>query len=745
VWELPVRIAHWLIFLAIVVLAVTGLYIHRPFLLPLGRTSFLMGDVRFIHLVSGFVLIGALAFRIYWFFKGNFWSKWYAYVPIHKQQWAGIGRMIEFYAFLRFTPGSRAGHNPLAALSYVVIYTLMLVEILTGLAMYSQLLGNPVLSEAIGWLPLLVGMSYLRLIHYFLLFVFAAFVIFHVYLCVLISIKEENGLLDSIFSGWKFVPAGELRHELSEIPEAKKFLKRHELLPAHAKGERGGAAPKPRPGPGPIALYRNWISYAGTGIAAIGAAVFVILTAYHTIGGGAIEQPYGDLVIFFVPPMFALAGIAVVLVGMWVQWLRWRWNKPLQFARYPKWDLNLPAERKALLVVAIAAVILCLPAIYGTAQAYLYTDAVSFCGQVCHSMTPEFTTYKFSPHANVPCAECHVGAGAQGYVVSKVRGMVELAETIQDDFPRPIPVPVVSLRPIRANCERCHWPAKFYGTHEVRRVHYMSDEQSTPWEIDMLVRIGGGLPGRPSRMGIHWHVASKVEYAATDAERQDIPWVRAVDPVTGIAKVYTSKANPPAAPPSGEIRAMDCVDCHNRPTHVLTAPDRSADEALYDGRLDASLPFIKQQSVAALVANYASRDAAAKGIEAALRGYYQKNYPQAYAAKQEAILNAVRTLRDIHDASFFPAMKVQWSTYPTNDTHFYSVGCSRCHDGQHKSVDGSLIRSDCGTCHTILRQGPPGKLQSAQGLEGLPFTHPMDIGTTWAEQSCTTCHSGGPM
>ena len=197
--------------------------------------------------------------------------------------------------------------------------------------------------------------------------------------------------------------------------------------------------------------------------------------------------------------------------------------------------------------------------------------------------------------------------------------------------------------------------------------------------------------------------------------------------------------------PAEKIRAMDCVDCHNRPTHVLTAPDRSADEALYDGRLDASLPFIKQQSVAALVANYASRDAAAKGIEAELRGYYQKNYPPVYAAKQKAILNAVRTLRDIHDASFFPAMKVQWSTYPTNDTHFYSVGCSRCHDGQHKSVDGSLIRSDCGTCHTILRQGPPDKLQSAQGLEGLPFTHPVDIGTTWAEQSCTTCHSGGPM
>ena len=141
--------------------------------------------------------------------------------------------------------------------------------------------------------------------------------------------------------------------------------------------------------------------------------------------------------------MFVIVGVVVVLIGMYFQWIRWRMHKPLSFARYPKWDLNLAAERKALLAVAIGAAIISVPAIYGGEQAYVYTDAVSFCGASCHSMTPEYITYQRSPHAHVACAQCHVGPGNTGYILSKMRGMMELVETIQNDYPRPIPVPVI--------------------------------------------------------------------------------------------------------------------------------------------------------------------------------------------------------------------------------------------------------------------------------------------------------------
>jgi Ni/Fe-hydrogenase b-type cytochrome subunit len=746
VWELPVRIAHWLIFFAFVSLASTGLFMHHPFLPPSGQAPFLMATARFIHVVSGFVLIGAFAFRVYWSFKGNFWARWRAYVPIHREQWSGMGSMLEFYSFLRFEPGHRVGHNPLAALTYFVMYLLMLVEILTGLALYSRVLGNPVLTQFIGWLPQLIDAQYLREIHYFLMWVFFSFVIFHVYLSVLISIEEENGLLDSIFSGWKFIPAGELRHEVAAIPEARHFVKRHQLLPRAAPGEKPAGGPaKTRPGPGPVALYRNWISFAGTGIAFVGLLVFVVLTAYHTIGGGALTEPYGDLVIFFGPPMLVIAGVAVVLVGMYVQWLRWRRRKPLSFARYPKWDLNIARERKALLVVAIGAAILSVPAVYGGYQAYLYTDAVPFCGAVCHSMTPEYATYGRSPHARVDCAQCHVGPGATGYIESKMRGMVELVETIQDSFPRPIPVPVVALRPIRGNCEKCHWPANFFGARLERRVHYLSDEGNTRWEIDMLVLVGGGAPVGSSPMGIHWHVAGKVEYIAADAERQNIIWVRAVDPATGQANVYTSQPQATTAAPAGEVRTMDCVDCHNRPSHILEAPDRSVEVGLDGGRLDGSLPFLKQQGIAALTASYGDSEQALRGIDSALRGYYQKTYPQVYTSKRQAIDAAIVYLQDTYKRYFFPAMKVRWDTYYMNEGHFQFPGCFRCHDGQHKSVDGKAIRSGCGDCHRILQQGKTGNMQFAKGPDGLTFEHPVDNGGAWAQTPCNSCHTGGAM
>lgn len=744
VWEKPVRVAHWLIVFAIAILSFTGLYIHRPFLITSGQTPYLMATMRFVHVVSGFVLIGAFALRVYWFFKGNFWSRWSSYIPIHREQWTGMGSMLEFYLFMRFTPGHRVGHNPLAALTYFIVYLLILVEIVIGLVLYSRVLGNAVLNQVIGWIPQLINLQYLREIHFFLMFVFFAFIIFHVYLSVLVSLEEENGLLDSIFSGWKFVPAGELREEIVSIPEARRFARRHALLPRGTpEEERAGKPARPRPGPGPAALYRNWISYAGTAIAAVGLLVFVVLLAYHTIGGGALAQPYGDLVIFFVPPIFVIAGVVIVLAGMYIQWVRWRMYEPLSFARYPRWDLNVARDRKALLAAALGAAVLSVPAIYGGFQAYLYTDAVSFCGALCHSMAPEYLTYQRSPHARVTCAECHVGPGATGYIASKIRGVAELVETVQDNYPRPIPVPVVSLRPIRGNCEKCHWPENFVGARHLRHVHYLNDEPNTAWVIDLLVLVGGGPPDEPAKMGIHWHTASTVEYVATDPERQKIPWVRAVDPRTGVATVYTSEAQRSNTAPAGEIRTMDCVDCHNRPSHIMQAPDRSVDLGLQNGVIDASLPFISQQGVAALTAAYASRGQGLRGIEEFVRDYYQRNYPQIYASKQQSIRAAIVYLQNTYDRFFFPSMKVRWDTYYMNDGHFHFPGCSRCHDGQHKSVDGKTIGSDCGDCHKILQQGKPGQLKFASGPEGLGFEHPVDIGDAWAQQACSSCHTGG--
>jgi Ni/Fe-hydrogenase 1 B-type cytochrome subunit len=213
VWELPVRVSHWFIFLPVVVLSFTGYYMHNPFIVGNGSTAFMMGTVRFIHLVAGFVFIAAFLLRLYWFFVGNNWSNWRAFVPLHRRQWRGMGGMVAYYSFLRKDLLHHVGHNALAAVTYLVMFVLMFLEILTGLALYSQVRASAVLNAIIGWLPRLIDIQNLRLIHFCIMFSFFIFVIHHVYSAVLVSWEERNGLIESIFTGYKFVPSDELEED----------------------------------------------------------------------------------------------------------------------------------------------------------------------------------------------------------------------------------------------------------------------------------------------------------------------------------------------------------------------------------------------------------------------------------------------------------------------------------------------------------------------------------------------------
>ena len=219
VWELPVRVSHWFIVLSAAVLAFTGYYMHNPFITVRARTAYVMGTMRYIHLLAASVFISAFLLRIYWFFVGNEWSNWRAFVPIRRQQWQGMGRMVAYYSFLRNNLTHSVGHNALAAVTYMVMFTLMFVEILTGLALYSYTVSNRVLTFFIGWLPRLIDISSLRLAHFLIMFAFFVFVIHHVYSAVLVSWEERNGLIESIFTGYKFVPEAELEESKAAKPE----------------------------------------------------------------------------------------------------------------------------------------------------------------------------------------------------------------------------------------------------------------------------------------------------------------------------------------------------------------------------------------------------------------------------------------------------------------------------------------------------------------------------------------------
>jgi hypothetical protein len=188
-------------------------------------------------------------------------------------------------------------------------------------------------------------------------------------------------------------------------------------------------------------------------------------------------------------------------------------------------------------------------------------------------------------------------------------------------------------------------------------------------------------------------------------------------------------------------RKMDCVDCHNRPSHIYVPPDRAVNESFVSGRLDPSLPYLKQQSVDALTKPYNSTSEAVSSIASSIDEYYRTNHPGVYEQKRESIKAAVAELQRIFQTYFFPEMKVDWQTHPDNIGHYYFQGCFRCHDGQHTSPAGKVIRADCNICHTVLDQTEGGQ---ALKVENGEFVHPVNLGDMTG-MNCTDCHTGKGM
>jgi Ni/Fe-hydrogenase 1 B-type cytochrome subunit len=259
VWEMPIRITHWIIFLSILVLGFTGYYLYNPFIISRGSSVFLMATMRFVHEVTAFVFIAAVLVRFYWFFKGNRWAHWRSFVPLEQWWRHGFWKQLKYYLFLNKDPESEVGHNPLAAATYLVVYFLMVVEIFTGLALLDYVggLGHGALALWFGWVTSLINIQYVRETHFLLMFAFLAFMIHHVYSAVLIGIEERSGLLGGIFSGYKFYPAAFVATDPTRRPH-------EERVPATPAGRshklRAGRGLKPSekapadtspPSPGP--------------------------------------------------------------------------------------------------------------------------------------------------------------------------------------------------------------------------------------------------------------------------------------------------------------------------------------------------------------------------------------------------------------------------------------------------------------------------------------------------------------
>ncbi len=493
------------------------------------------------------------------------------------------------------------------------------------------------------------------------------------------------------------------------------------------------------------ASAQNWISLVGATIALISLFMIIFLftvTLFREQGG-----TYLGLVTYILLPVFLVIGLLLIPVGMIIKVRRERKAHHKMEAGWPRIDLNNAQHRHAFFIFTIGTTIFLFLSAIGSYEAFHYTESTQFCGTLCHSvMNPEYTAYQNSPHAQVACVSCHVGPGAGWYVRSKLSGLYQVYAVATNVYPRPIPTPIDNLRPAREVCEQCHWPQKFYARKLRFETHYLADEGNSRWDYELIMKIGAKHPSQGLKEGIHWHINPKVrvEYIATDEGRQDIAWVKYVNLETGEEKVFQDENNPldKAQMDTLETRTMDCIDCHNRPSHRYRPPTLFLNSAMTAGKVPPGLPDIKSVALELCDQEYSTMDSAKLAIENKIHTYYQKNYPEIARDSSQKIAQAIAGVQEAFSTNIFPEMKVRWSAYPDNIGHLEYKGCFRCHNNTHADEQGNYIRNDCNLCHYITAQGSPDSMQVAEFGQALEFKHPVDIYGAWQEMACSECHTG---
>jgi hypothetical protein len=220
-----------------------------------------------------------------------------------------------------------------------------------------------------------------------------------------------------------------------------------------------------------------------------------------------------------------------------------------------------------------------------------------------------------------------------------------------------------------------------------------------------------------------------------------IPWVKVKSKKEGTETIYKSSevSVRDSLLRSGMMRRMDCIDCHNRPSHIYNPPMRSVNHLMSIGRIDPDLPYIKSLSVQVLEKNYNSKEEALSNISYFLKDFYRSNYAGISSEKKDKINNAIKEIQGIYLRNYFPYMRVSWRKFPEQIGHMYAPGCFRCHDGKHVSEEGKVISKDCNVCHTLLAQEFENK-ETEFSLKGVEYKHPVEIGRAWEEIGCSSCH-----
>jgi hypothetical protein len=458
-----------------------------------------------------------------------------------------------------------------------------------------------------------------------------------------------------------------------------------------------------------VRAYRNFLNgiavtrFGKLGVALTTASFFSFLFMELARLTGAITNSYIGLITYLLFPSIFMFGLFCIPVG-WIRYRRMR-GKSTRELLTDQFDsesitAHVMGAKLFKTVISLSVVNILFIGVVSL-RAIHFMDSSEFCGLACHEvMSPEWATYQNSPHARVACVECHVGEGADAVISAKLNGVRQMFLAATGTFNRPIPTPVHQLRPARDTCEKCHWPEKFYGMRVKSIVSHMDDEESTPLYTTLGLKVDSG----DGYSGIHWHISeeNEVRYATLDEERRQMAWVD-VKQADGTFDRYWNESIERDSMTTVFERTLDCVDCHNRATHVYERPDRAIDDRIRANKIDRALPYIKREALAALTVQYDDKAVGLESIAAHLQNFYRENYPDVLTDQSDELAVSIESVQAIYERNIYPNMNIEWGTYSTLIGHQnMEDGCMRCHTPNLMNEEGDYISDDCMNCHALM-------------------------------------------
>ncbi len=436
------------------------------------------------------------------------------------------------------------------------------------------------------------------------------------------------------------------------------------------------------------------------------------------------HNPYLGIVAYMILPGGLVFGLAIIPLGIWLKMRKYGTPFDPSTVETMRAEGVISRPGRILSVVLVLTLVnLLLFSLLGY-RGFHYMESTAFCGQLCHEvMIPEFTAYQDSPHSEVECVQCHIGPGADWFVRSKLSGARQVFAVLLDTYHKPIQTPIENLRPAREVCNVCHRPEMFHGDLIRELRHFKPDKQNTPTYTVLNMRVGGIGP-RAEASGIHWHISrdEQLYYYATDRKRENIVRIEQRGPDGEVHQVWQLDPMPADVESrlaEEEPRRMDCVDCHNRPTHIYRGPVEAIERRMRLGQLDPDLPWIRNVAEEVLRPHYETREQAMEAIESRTLEIYRSRYPDLWRTYEPRIRDAIETLKAIHRRNVFPQMKIQWHTYVSLIGHptAESGRCFRCHGSALRNEQGESIDVDCATCHYVLARDSedPGVLKVLRG------------------------------